>query len=63
MIEDNNKIFKIADDAVYMWLEDDSAIHVKAITKSGDPVELSKKEARLMAAELLRLAKIMEDLE
>jgi hypothetical protein len=38
-----------------VWLRDES-IHVKVVTGHGDPVELSSKEARLVARALLRFA-------
>ena len=31
---------------VYLWLEQDSSIMVKAVSKFGDPVELTSTEAR-----------------
>ena len=43
-------------DDVYCWAEQDSSVMLKAVTKFGDPVELTADEARAVAAALLRLA-------
>ncbi|WP_158597865.1 hypothetical protein [Noviherbaspirillum saxi] len=36
-----------------MWVEDESSIHIKAITKQGDPVELSFDEVELIMEKLI----------
>ena len=41
---------------VRAWLEQDASIHLKAVTREGDPVELTGTEARRVAEELNRLA-------
>jgi hypothetical protein len=45
---------------VYAWVENNSSIHLKAVTSFGDPVELSADEARAIAEGLLELAKRLE---
>ncbi|CAJ0821368.1 hypothetical protein LMG19087_04413 [Ralstonia wenshanensis] len=45
--------FETSDGAVRIWIEQGSSIHIKAITKESDPVELSDSEA-LEIAEVLR---------
>jgi hypothetical protein len=47
-------------DDVYCWLEQDSSIMLKAVTRYGDPVELTAGEARDIAAALLILADRLE---
>ena len=38
---------------IRVWIEQESSIHIKAVTKTNDPVELSEEEA-LMLADVLR---------
>jgi len=45
--------FETSDEAVRIWIEQGSSIHIKAATTSNDPVELSESEA-LEIAEVLR---------
>jgi hypothetical protein len=45
---------------VRAWVEQGSSIHLKAVTASGDPVELTVDEARAVADALLRLAAALE---
>jgi hypothetical protein len=42
------------------WIEQE-AIHIKAIDKRGDPVELSVDEARLLIEHLTKLVGLIED--
>jgi hypothetical protein len=58
---DDREIIQPADD-VHCWLEADSSIMLKAITRFGDPVELSADEAREIAAALMVLANKLEPL-
>ncbi len=46
---------------VYLWMEQDTSIHLKAVTKYGDPVELSAEEARELAQVLEGLAKKLDE--
>jgi hypothetical protein len=41
---------------VSLWVEQDSSIQLKAMTRQGDPVELSPDEARRVAQTLLAFA-------
>jgi len=43
-------------DDVYLWLEQGTSVHIKAVTQSGDPVELNSAEARQLATALMDLA-------
>lgn len=56
---ESSDLIRPADD-VYCWLEQDSSIMLKAITKFGDPVELAAVEARSIASALLALAERLE---
>ena len=48
---------------VYGWVEQGSSIMFKAVTKSGDPVEINAEEARDIAAALIKLAEQLEAAE
>ena len=50
------EMITIADDEVVLWADEDLAIHLKAVTRFGDPVELTGAEARALAAALVGLA-------
>ena len=41
------------DDEFAMWVEDESSIHIKAISQFGDPVELTFDQAEELAHRLL----------
>ena len=45
-------LFTISDGEVSAWV--DGGIHLKAVTPSGDPVELSAEEARALLSALSR---------
>jgi hypothetical protein len=42
------------------WIEDRSAVHLKAVTAAGEPVALTAAEARKLANRLLALAETLE---
>jgi hypothetical protein len=43
-------------DDVYVWLEQESSVQIKAVSPHGDPVELSPRDARQLAEVLTKLA-------
>jgi hypothetical protein len=47
-------------DDVCCWLEQESSVMLKAVTRFGDPVELTAAEARAIAAALRELAGRLE---
>lgn len=47
----------------HAWIEQQTAIHVKAVSPYGDPIELSAKEARAAAELLEQLAEELEQLD
>jgi hypothetical protein len=47
---------------VYFWIEADSSIMLKAVTKHGDPVELGAEKVREIAEALLKAATELEKL-
>ena len=58
---DKPEVVRPADD-VYCWLEQESSIMLKAVTRFGDPVELVADDARAIAAALLSLADRLDPL-
>jgi hypothetical protein len=52
----NSEIFSISGGDAYCWLEQESSVMLKAVTKRGDPVELEKHEAIELARALLKAA-------
>jgi hypothetical protein len=54
-------IARPADD-VYCWLEQDSSVMLKAVTRFGDPLELTAAAARAISAALLAFADRLEPL-
>ena len=55
-MNEKSEFFTLSDGEIAMWVEQQASIHLKAISPSGDPVELSAEEALELAQELLRLA-------
>ena len=51
------EVFSVSDGDVYCWAEQESSVMLKAVTKHGDPVELTKEEAVDLAHALLEAAK------
>ncbi|ROL69355.1 hypothetical protein BK634_16535 [Pseudomonas chlororaphis] len=53
--------FESSDGAVRLWIEQGSAIHLKAISPHNDPVELTAEQALELAQALQRLASRLAD--
>ncbi len=56
MSDKNPDVIQFSQGEVYLWPEQGSSIMIKAITKSGDPVELEPEEAKKLGETLIRLA-------
>jgi len=57
----NDNVLTFDDGNVYMWIEQESSIMLKAAIKEfNDPVELTAEEARTIAYSLLTLAEKMD---
>lgn len=52
----NTNVVTFSHGEVYLWPEQGSSIMIKAITKSGDPVELEPEEAKELGETLIKLA-------
>ncbi|MGJ7501296.1 hypothetical protein ACSFBF_13120 [Variovorax sp. ZT5P49] len=57
------KRYTSADGCVDAWIEQDSSIQLKAISKFGDPVELAAGEVRTLAENLKRLAELLDEMD
>ena len=55
MPSSNDEVISLCDGQVSVWVESGSSIHLKCITKYGDPVELNAEEARELC-DVLRAA-------
>lgn len=53
MEQEQKKVYVVGE--ACLWLEQESSIHMKAVSKFGDPIELTGDEA-------LELAKILQEL-
>jgi hypothetical protein len=56
----NRPVFELLDGSVYLWVEPDEGIYMKAVDR-GDPVELTSKMAKQLAAVLLEMAAQLND--
>jgi len=59
-MKENKEVFSVSNGEAYCWAEQESSVMLKAVTKSGDPVELSVEEAIELAHALLKAAKAVE---
>jgi len=57
------KRYMSADGCVDAWIEQESSIHLKSVSKFGDPVELTAKEARILAENLNKLAELLDAMD
>ncbi|WP_262379848.1 DUF6360 family protein [Pseudomonas sp. WS 5414] len=55
-VDNTTDYFESSDGAVRLWIEQGSAIHLKAISPHNDPVELTAEQALELAQALQRLA-------
>ncbi len=60
---DNLDDFEMDGGCVRAWVEQESSIHVKIVTREGDPVELSHGEVMALVEGLQRLARRLEELD
>jgi hypothetical protein len=51
---------KFSDGDVYLWIEQESSIHLKAVTQHGDPVELTSHEAEELGKTLIEMARDLD---
>ena len=51
---------KFSGGEVYVWIEQDSSIMIKAVTQHGDPVELTEREAEELGRTLIEMARFLD---
>jgi hypothetical protein len=56
-MDNASDIYRTTDGEAYCWCEQGSSVMLKAVTKSGDPIELTKDEAIELANALLAYAR------
>ena len=57
---DSTSVKRFSDGEVRLWIEQESSIHLKAVTKSGDPVELTEVEAEELGRTLIEMARHLD---
>ena len=57
---DADRVKKFSDGEVRLWIEQESSIHIKAVTQYGDPVELTEHEAEELGKTLIEMARFLE---
>jgi hypothetical protein len=60
-IDSTTDYFESSDGDVRVWIEQGSAIHIKAISEHNDPVELTAEQALELARVLQRLARRLSE--
>jgi hypothetical protein len=61
-MSDHSDLTEFSNGEVRFWIEQESSIHLKAVTSHGDPVELTATEAESIATALLAAARKLETL-
>jgi hypothetical protein len=54
------EVFEFSHGEIVVSVHEESSVHLRSLTKAGDPVELNAEEARELAALLESLAKRIE---
>jgi len=57
---DLTSVKKFSDGEVRLWIEQESSIHLKAVTQNGDPVELTEVEAEELGRTLIEMARALD---
>lgn len=57
MSSDDNDIITLSNKDIIIWTENDSSLHIKCVTKYGDPVELNPEEVSELCEILQALLK------
>ena len=55
MVPMNDDIFRLSNGEITMWIENETSLHIKCVTKEGDPVELNFEEVEELCIILHRL--------
>jgi len=62
-MKESIKRYTSVDGCINVWIEQDSSIQLKSISKFGDPVEMTAEEVRLLAENLMRLADMLDEID
>ena len=54
-------VVELAGGDLHFWLEQDASVMIKAVTRYGDPVELSERELDLLIKELSRMQRQLDE--
>jgi hypothetical protein len=60
MKQSNDTVVTLSNGEVNVWVDEGSAIHLKCVTRFGDPVELNVEEAKELIGVLERLVHEIE---
>ena len=52
-------IKRFADGDVFLWIEQESSVHIKTVSEHGDPVELTEDEAEELGKALISMSHIL----
>ena len=59
-MKNSSHVHRFSDGNLIFWVEQNTSIHIKAVTSSNDPVELSEEEAKAFVSELLSAVKELD---
>jgi hypothetical protein len=59
-MENAKNVIELADGDVRAWIEQGNAVHIKAVDRYGDPVELTARQAKELGEALLVLSAAIE---
>ena len=57
----SDETWRNADGDIYFWIDQESSIHIKAVTPHSDPVELTSSEAIELGNALLAMAQQLDE--
>jgi hypothetical protein len=58
----NRDVVKFSDGEVYLWIEQGTSIHIKAVSGGCDPVELNEHEAEDLGNALIEMARLLREI-
>jgi hypothetical protein len=56
-MKSEEEVVKLSNGDIVIWTDEDSSLHIKCVTKFGDPVELNSEEVNELCEILQALAK------
>jgi hypothetical protein len=59
-MDKQEQVIELSNGDITLWIADGDAIHLRAVTKFGDPVEINSEEAKEMIEALRRLIREIE---